>query len=201
MLISGAGSNLQALLAAAESPLYPARIVAVGADVPAAGLAHADDYGVPSFVVNPRAFANREDWARVLLANLDFFQPDLLVLAGFMRILPPSVIEAYRGRIINVHPSLLPAFPGAHAVADALAAGAQVTGATVHFVDEGVDTGPVIEQRELAVLPDETATELHERIKVIERELLVQTVRALAEARSGVATADRRPANAGKAQD
>ena len=180
VLISGSGSNLHALLKAADNPLYPARIVAVGSDVPAEGLAHADEFGVPTFVVNPKAFESREAWAEMMLSNINHFKPDLVVLAGFMRILPPNFVQALSPNLINMHPSLLPDFPGAHAVRDALAAGATKTGATIHVVDEGVDTGPRLAQRELEILPDETEAELHERIKVIERELIVQTVRDIA---------------------
>ena len=184
VLISGSGSNLRALLEAADNPLFPARIVAVGSDVPAEGLAHADQFGVPAFVVNPKAFATREEWAEVLLANVQHFEPDLVVLAGFMRILPANFVNALTPNLINMHPSLLPEFPGAHAVRDALAAGATKTGATIHVVDEGVDTGPQLAQRELEILPGETEAELHERIKQIERELIVQTVRAIADLKS-----------------
>ncbi|MDE2591616.1 MAG: phosphoribosylglycinamide formyltransferase [Actinomycetales bacterium] len=184
VLISGSGSNLRALLEAADNPLFPARIVAVGSDVPAEGLAHADQFGVPTFVVNPKAFDTREAWAEVLLSNVQHFEPDLVVLAGFMRILPANFVNALTPNLINMHPSLLPEFPGAHAVRDALAAGATKTGATIHVVDEGVDTGPQLAQRELEILPGETEAELHERIKQIERELIVQTVRAIADLKS-----------------
>ncbi|MFM1953900.1 MAG: hypothetical protein RL118_91 [Actinomycetota bacterium] len=181
VLISGSGSNLRALLEAADNPLYPARILAVGSDVPAEGLAHADQFGIPTFVVNPRAFETREAWAEMLLANIGYFKPDLVVLAGFMKILPANFVRALSPNLINMHPSLLPNFPGAHAVRDALAAGATRTGATIHVVDEGVDTGPILAQRELEILPDETEAELHERIKSVERSLIVQTVREIAE--------------------
>lgn len=184
VLISGSGSNLRALLEAADNPLFPAKVVAVGSDVPADGLAHADQFGVPTFVVNPKAFATREEWAEMLLSNVNYFEPDLVVLAGFMRILPPNFVKALTPNLINMHPSLLPDFPGAHAVRDALAAGATKTGATIHVVDEGVDTGPQLAQTELEILPGETEAELHERIKQVERELLVQTVRAIAELKS-----------------
>lgn len=181
VLISGSGSNLRALLEAADNPLYPARILAVGSDVPAEGLAHADQFGIPTFVVNPRAFESREAWAEMLLSNIGYFKPDLVVLAGFMKILPANFVRALSPNLINMHPSLLPNFPGAHAVRDALAAGATKTGATIHVVDEGVDTGPILAQRELEILPDETEAELHERIKTVERSLIVQTVREIAE--------------------
>ncbi len=184
VLISGSGSNLRALLDAAANPLYPARILAVGADNPAAGLEHAELHGVPTFVVEPGRFATREAWAEALLANIRHFDPDLVVLAGFMKILPPNFVTALSPNLINTHPSLLPDFKGAHAVRDALAAGATRTGVTIHVVDEGVDTGPHLAQAEVQILPGETEAALHERIKVVERELLVDVVKQFAEAKA-----------------
>lgn len=183
VLISGGGSNLRALLDAADNPLFGARILAVGADNPADGLAHAEHYGIPTFVVSPNSFSTREEWAAMLLEHVDFFKPDLVVLAGFMRILPPNFVEALTPNLINTHPSLLPNFPGAHAVRDALNAGATKTGVTIHVVDNGVDTGPKIAQREVEITPEDSEAELHERIKVVERELLVATVKQIAEKR------------------
>jgi phosphoribosylglycinamide formyltransferase 1 len=183
VLISGSGSNLLALLRAAENPLYPVRILAVGSDKPAEGLAHADLFGVPTFVVERDRFDTVEDWAKTLKENIQHFSPDLVVLAGFMRILPPSFVEAFGTSIVNTHPSLLPLFPGAHAVRDALAAGARETGVTIHVVDQGVDTGPIIAQRMITVMPADDENTLHERIKVVERELLVETVAGIAEKR------------------
>lgn len=188
VLISGSGSNLNALLEAAENPLFGAKIVAVGSDNPADGLAHAERFGVPTFVVSPGSFDSRENWATVLMANIDHFKPDLIVLAGFMRILPANFVAAYSPNLINTHPSLLPQFPGGHAVRDALYAGAKTTGVTIHVVDEGVDTGPHIAQREVEVLPDDNEFELHERIKVQERELLINTVRDIAQNKINLAT-------------
>jgi phosphoribosylglycinamide formyltransferase-1 len=130
--------------------------------------------------VTPGAFENREKWAEVLYDNVMHFTPDLVVLAGFMKILPAGFVGALSPNLINTHPSLLPAFPGAHAVRDALAAGAKVTGVTIHVVDEGVDTGPHIAQREVEVLSDDNEYDLHERIKSVERELLVETVKKIA---------------------
>ena len=179
-LISGSGSNLRALLEAANNPLNGFKIIAVGSDNPADGLAHAELFGVPTFVVTPGAFASREKWAEVLYDNVMHFNPDLVVLAGFMKILPANFVGALSPNLINTHPSLLPAFPGAHAVRDALAAGAKVTGVTIHVVDEGVDTGPHIAQREVEVLSDDNEYDLHERIKSVERELLVETVKKIA---------------------
>lgn len=179
-LISGSGSNLRALLEAANNPLNGFKIIAVGADNAADGLAHAELFGVPTFVVTPNSFESREKWAEVLYDNVMHFNPDLVVLAGFMKILPASFVGALSPNLINTHPSLLPAFPGAHAVRDALAAGAKVTGVTIHVVDEGVDTGPHIAQREVEVLSDDNEYDLHERIKTVERELLVETVKKIA---------------------
>lgn len=181
VLVSGSGSNLRALLEAAENPLFGAKIVAVGADNPADGLAHAEHFGVPTFVVSPGAFDSREKWADVLLANVNHFKPDLVVLAGFMRILPANFVSALSPNFINTHPSLLPNFPGAHAVRDALEAKATTTGVTIHVVDEGVDTGPHIAQASVEVKADDSEYDLHERIKVVERELLIATVRQIAE--------------------
>ena len=183
VLISGGGSNLKALLSATEDPNYPVRILAVGADNPADGLAHAEKYGVPTFVVPPRSFANREEWAAELLSNIQGFEPDLIVLAGFMRILPASFVNAVAPRLINTHPSLLPLFPGAHAVHDAMVAGVKQTGVTIHIVDEGVDTGPHLAQAKVDISPEDSEESLHERIKTVERELLVQVVRDIAEAK------------------
>jgi phosphoribosylglycinamide formyltransferase-1 len=180
VLISGSGSNLKALLDATDNPLFGAKVVAVGSDNPADGLAHAEHYGIPTFVVSPSAFDSREKWAEVLLANINHFKPDLVVLAGFMRILPANFVSALSPNLINTHPSLLPAFPGGHAVRDALNAKASVTGVTIHVVDEGVDTGPHIAQASVPVLAEDSEYDLHERIKVVERELLVATVKDIA---------------------
>ncbi|MCS5732641.1 phosphoribosylglycinamide formyltransferase [Herbiconiux daphne] len=176
VLISGGGSNLRALLEASSDADYPARVIAVGSDTDADGLAHAEAFDIPTFTVVPTSFASREAWGAELLEQIERWSPDLVVCAGFMRILPPAVVSALAPRIINTHPALLPAFPGAHAVRDALAAGVDTTGVTVHVIDEGVDTGPVIVQRAVPVYPGDTEHELHERIKTVERELLVQAV-------------------------
>jgi len=181
VLISGGGSNLRAILDATKNPMYPVKVLAVGADKPAEGLAHADLFGVSTFVVEPELFESREAWARVLLSNIKHFDPDLVVLAGFMKILPAEFVQALSPNLINTHPSLLPNFPGAHAVRDAIAAGATSTGVTIHVVDEGVDTGPHLAQREVAVLPGESEHQLHQRIKVVERDLLVSVLQQIAE--------------------
>jgi phosphoribosylglycinamide formyltransferase-1 len=181
VLISGSGSNLKALLEACDNPLFPAKILAVGADNPAAGLAHAEQFGVPTFVVEPGLFGSRGEWSEMLLENVRYHSPDLVVLAGFMKVLPENFVSALSPNLINMHPSLLPAFPGAHAVRDAIAAGANTTGATVHIVDAGVDTGPVLAQREVAITAGVSETELHEQIKAVERTLIVEVVAEIAE--------------------
>ncbi|CAG7599837.1 Phosphoribosylglycinamide formyltransferase [Leucobacter soli] len=186
VLISGSGSNLKALLDAAADPAYPARIVAVGSDTEAPGLAHATAAGVPTFIVRPQDYDDREEWGQVLAAAIQEHGvgtgPDsgLVVSAGLMRILPAGFVHEFSPRLINTHPALLPLHPGAHAVRDALAAGATETGVTVHVIDEGVDTGPVLRQARVEIRPGEGENELHERIKQVERPLLVDTVRAIA---------------------
>ena len=183
VLISGSGSNLRALLDATLDPTFPIRVLAVGADNPCDGLEHAELFGIPTFVVSPTNFESREAWAEMLLENVNYFEPDLTVLAGFMRVLPANFVQALSPKLINTHPSLLPHCPGAHAVRDALAAGSTETGVTIHIVDEGVDTGPQLAQERLAILADETEHELHDRIKEIERKLLVGVVRDIADGR------------------
>ncbi|MFM8927451.1 MAG: phosphoribosylglycinamide formyltransferase [Rhodoluna sp.] len=137
-------------------------------------------YGVDTFIVEPERFSSRAEWAKKLLANVLYHQPDLVVLAGFMKILPKEFVEPLKGKLINTHPSMLPNFPGAHAVRDALTARAKVTGVTIHKVDEGVDTGEILVQQEVPIEPNDTEDSLHERIKVSERELLVKTVEDIA---------------------
>jgi phosphoribosylglycinamide formyltransferase-1 len=174
VLISGGGSNLRALLDVSEDAEFPARVVAVGADRDADGLAHAEAYGIPTFSTALSNFADREAWGDALLEQIQLWNPDLVVLSGFMKLLPPRVVASLK--LINTHPAYLPEFPGAHGVRDALAAGVSETGASVIVVDDGVDSGPIISQRRVPVLPGDTESELHERIKVVERELLVQAV-------------------------
>lgn len=187
VLISGSGSNLKALIDAAADPEFPAQIVCVGSDTDAPGLAHATAAGIPTFVVRPSDSDSRDEWGQLLAAAIQEHgvgtgpNPGLVVSAGLMRILPPGFVRAFSPHLINTHPALLPLFPGAHAVRDALAAGASETGVTVHVIDEGVDTGPVLRQIAVPVRPGDTEDELHERIKQEERPLLVATVRAIAE--------------------
>ncbi|CAH0125673.1 MULTISPECIES: phosphoribosylglycinamide formyltransferase [unclassified Microbacterium] len=180
VLISGTGSNLRALLEAASHPDFPARIVVVGADRDAEGLAHAEEYGIPSFTESFRDFETRDAWGQAVAAQLDVWQPDLIVLSGLMRLLPAAIVARYTPRIINTHPAYLPEFPGAHGVRDALAAGVTQTGASVIVVDDGVDTGPILAQERIPVHPGDSEDTLHERIKPVERRLLIDVVRRIA---------------------
>lgn len=180
VLISGTGSTLEALLRAAEVPGAPYAVVGVLADVDAPGLEHARRAGIPTRVVALADFADRAAWDRELAAQVRALQPQLVVLAGFMRLVGAPLLEAFPHRIINTHPALLPSFPGAHGVRDALAHGVKVTGATVIEVDAGVDTGRILAQRAVDVLPEDTEESLHERIKQVERTMLVDVVTRLA---------------------
>jgi len=180
VLISGAGSNLRALLDAAAEPDFPARVVVVGADREADGFAHAEDYGIPTFMVPWVQFESREQWGEELGAQLGVWQPDLVVLSGLMRLLPQPLVDEWSPRIINTHPAYLPEFPGAHGVRDALAAGVAQTGASVIIVDNGVDSGPILAQERVPVLPGDDEHSLHDRIKPVERRLLIDVVRRVA---------------------
>ena len=176
VLISGGGSNLRALLEASEDAEFPARVVAIGADRDADGLSLGEEFGVPTFTVAYSSHADRESWGDELLAQIQQWQPDLVVLSGLMRLLPPRVVAALSPNLINTHPAHLPEFPGAHGVRDALAAGVSQTGASLIVVDNSVDAGPIIAQERVPVLPGDTEASLHERIKTVERRLLVQAV-------------------------
>ncbi|NHC43949.1 phosphoribosylglycinamide formyltransferase [Motilibacter aurantiacus] len=181
-LVSGSGTLLQALLDGCDP--REATVVAVGADRHGiAGLDRAAAAGVPTFVHAPRDFADRAQWNHALADAVAAYEPDLVVSAGFMRILGAEFLVRFPDRVLNTHPALLPAFPGAHAVRDALAYGVAVTGCTVHLVDTGVDTGPVVAQEAVRVEPGDDEATLHERIKVVERRLLVDVVGRMA--RSG----------------
>ncbi|MGV8885928.1 MAG: phosphoribosylglycinamide formyltransferase [Microbacteriaceae bacterium] len=176
VLISGGGSNLRALLDASQDAEFPARVVAIGADRDASGFAHAEAYGIPTFSVALSNFENRDAWGDALLEQIQVWQPDLVVLSGFMKLLPPRVISALSPALINTHPAFLPEFPGAHGVRDAIAAGVSETGASVLVVDNGVDSGPIISQERIDIRADDTESTLHDRIKPIERRLLIQAV-------------------------
>ncbi|MBU6536209.1 phosphoribosylglycinamide formyltransferase [Streptomyces mayonensis] len=187
VLVSGSGTNLQALLdeiAATGVDAYGAEVVAVGADrVGIEGLARAERAGVPTFVRRVRDHGSREEWDAALAEAVAEHRPDLVVSAGFMKIVGKEFLARFGGRLVNTHPALLPSFPGAHGVRDALAYGARVTGCTVHFVDDGVDTGPIIAQGVVEVRDEDYEDEgaaLHERIKEVERRLLVDVVGRLA---------------------
>jgi phosphoribosylglycinamide formyltransferase 1 len=180
VLASGSGSLLQALLDACADGTAPAQVVAVVSDRDGvAALDRGRLAGAVPVVVRPGDHPDRAAWDAALAAAVDAHAPDLVVSAGFMRLLGPAFLERFGGRTINTHPALLPAFPGAHPVRDTVAYGVKVTGATVHLVDAGVDTGPVLAQEAVPVLADDTEETLHERIKVVERRLLVETVTAL----------------------
>ncbi|MCW2862745.1 MAG: phosphoribosylglycinamide formyltransferase [Actinoallomurus sp.] len=177
VLVSGAGTNLQALLDACADPAYGARIAAVGADRDGIeGLTRATDAGVPTFVQRVKDHETRDEWDVALTKAVDAYDPDLVISAGFMKILGARFLDRFGGRVINTHPALLPSFPGTHGARDALAHGVKVTGCTAHFVDAGVDTGPIIAQEAVPVLDDDDEDTLHERIKDAERPLLVRTV-------------------------
>ncbi|GGP72410.1 phosphoribosylglycinamide formyltransferase [Streptomyces melanogenes] len=183
VLVSGSGTNLQALLdaIAADPDGYGARIVAVGADRDGiAGLERAEKAGLPTFVCRVKDHSTRDAWDLALAEATAAYDPDLVVSAGFMKIVGKHFLARFGGKVVNTHPALLPSFPGAHGVRDALAYGAKVTGCTVHFVDDGVDTGPIIAQGVVEVRADDTEDALHERIKEVERRLLVDVVGRLA---------------------
>jgi phosphoribosylglycinamide formyltransferase-1 len=177
VLVSGSGTNLQALLDAAADPSYGARVVAVGADRPGIeALSRADRAGVPTFVERVEDHASREEWDRALTASVASYDADLVVLAGFMKLVGPALLARFAQRIVNTHPALSPSFPGMHGPRDALEYGVKVTGCTLFLVDGGVDTGVVLAQRAVEVLLDDDVESLHERIKVAERAMLVDTV-------------------------
>jgi len=179
VLASGTGSLLQALLDAAVGD-YPARVVAVGADRDCRAVTIAADAGIPSYVVRLGDYADRCAWDTATADATAEHAPDLIVSAGFMKILGPEFLSRFSGRVVNTHPALLPSFPGAHAVPDALDYGVKVTGCTVHLVDAGMDTGPILAQEAVAVCDGDDEKTLHERIKTVERRLLVDVLAALA---------------------
>ena len=179
VLVSGAGSNLQALLDACRTGDYGAEVVAVGADREGTGgVERAAAAGLPAFVESVRSYPDREAWDAALTKAVAAYEPDLVVSAGFMKLLGPRFLDRFP--VVNTHPALLPAFPGAHAVREALAYGVRITGCTVHLVDAGVDTGPIIAQRAVDVAEGDDEDTLHERIKTVERTLLVDVVGRMA---------------------
>ena len=181
VLVSGAGTNLQAILDACADPAYGAEVVAVGADRDAIeGLARAERAGVATFVHRVKDFEDRGAWDEALTASCRSYEPDLVVLAGFMKLVGPVFLAEFEGRCVNTHPALSPSFPGMHGPADALDYGVKVTGATLFVVDAGVDTGPIVAQTTVPVRDDDDVETLHERIKVAERRMLVESVGRMA---------------------
>jgi phosphoribosylglycinamide formyltransferase-1 len=177
VLVSGSGSNLAALLDACADPAYGATVVAVGADREGTGgVERAAVAGIPTFVLRVPDFPSRDDWDKALTAACADHAPDLVVSAGFLKLVGPAFLAEFTGRYINTHNALLPAFPGMHGPRDALAYGVKLTGATLHFADGGVDSGPIIAQVAVPVLDDDTEESLTERIKVAERRQLVEYV-------------------------
>ncbi|MGN6251984.1 MAG: phosphoribosylglycinamide formyltransferase [Marmoricola sp.] len=191
VLVSGAGTNLQALLDACADPAYGAEVVAVGADRDGIeGLARADRAGVGTFVERLTEHPSRTDWDEALTEAVAKHDPDLVVLAGFMKLVGPAFLGRFAGRVVNTHPALCPAFPGTSGPADALAYGVKVTGATLFVVDAGVDTGPIVAQTVVPVEDDDDVETLHERIKGAERQMLVDAVGRIA--REGMRVEGRR---------
>lgn len=183
VLVSGSGSNMVALAEACAAGEVPGEVAAVAADRACGGLDRAGERGIPTELVAFGDYVDREAWSLALRDAVARHEPDLVVSAGFMRIVSPVFVDAFTGRIINLHPALLPAFPGAHAVRDALAFGVRVTGTTVHFVDYEVDHGPILLQEPVAVEPADTEATLHERIKAVEHRLLPEACRLVLEGR------------------
>ena len=187
ILASGRGSNLQAILDATAVPAFPARVAVVISDRErSVALTRATAAGVPAVFLDPKAFGDREAYDAALLACLEQHRVELVCLAGFMRILGGDFVRRLRGRLVNIHPSLLPAFPGLHAQRQAIDHGVKVAGVTVHFVDEGVDTGPIIAQASVPVRDDDTEETLAERILVEEHRLYPDVIRRFAEGRLSV---------------
>lgn len=182
VLISGGGSNLRALLEASRDAEFPARVVAIGADREADGLALGEEFGIPTFTVPYTAYESRDAWGDALIEEVRRWDAELVVLSGLMRLVPSAVVRAFSPQLINTHPAYLPEFPGAHAVRDAIAAGVSQTGASLIVVDDSVDGGPIVAQERVPVLPGDTEASLHERIKPVERRLLIEAVLDIANA-------------------
>lgn len=185
-LISGSGSNMEALADACEGGGVRGEVVAVVADRDCDGLRLAEKRGIDAHLIEFSSFAEREEWSTALRAQVQSYEPDLVVSAGFMRILAPAFVDAFAGKLINLHPALLPAFPGAHGVRDALEHGVKVTGSTVHFVDHLVDHGPILLQEAVSVKPGDTVDTLHARIKAVEHRLLPEACRLILEGKVSI---------------
>jgi len=191
VLVSGAGTNLQALIDATADPAYGAQVVAVGADrADIEGLARAERAGIPTFVRRVGDFTSRGHWDHTLTDTVAAFEPDVVVLAGFMKLVGSDFLGRFENKVVNTHPALCPSFPGVRGPADALEYGVKVTGATLFVVDAGVDTGVIIAQAVVPVEDDDDVESLHERIKVAEREMLVENVGRMA--REGLSITGRR---------
>ncbi len=186
ILISGQGSNLRAFLDSCAEGTIPATVVAVGADVDVSGLDHARHYDIPTFVEPLESGGDRDAWGTRLGDRIAEFTPDLVILSGFQRLVPPAFVRRFAPMLLNTHPAYLPEFPGAHAVRDAVEAGVTETGATVIVVDNGVDTGPILAQRRVSLIDGDTESTVHERIKIVERELLADVVRDLADRETAI---------------
>jgi phosphoribosylglycinamide formyltransferase-1 len=198
VLVSGAGTNLQALIDACADPAYGARVVAVGADrEEIEGLARAERTGIPTFVRRLGDFSDRETWDRALADSVAGFEPDLIVLAGFMKLVSDDFLARFEGRVVNTHPALSPSFPGTQGPAEALEYGVKVTGCTLFVVDGGVDSGPIVAQEAVPVEDHDDVDSLHERIKVAERAMLVASVGRMA--REGFTVEGRRVRFGGRA--
>ena len=181
ILISGQGSNLRAFLDSCAEGTIPATVVAVGADVDVSGLDHARHYDIPTFVEPLESGGDRDAWGTRLGDRIAEFTPDLVILSGFQRLVPPAFVRRFAPMLLNTHPAYLPEFPGAHAVRDAVEAGVTETGATVIVVDNGVDTGPILAQRRVSLIDGDTESTVHDRIKIVERKLLADVVRDIAD--------------------
>ena len=181
VLISGSGTLLQALIDACADPAYGAKIVAVGSDrAGIEGLERAARANIPTFIEPLQDHPLRAEWDRALTADVASYEPDLVISAGFMKLVGPEFLARFEGRMINTHPTLLPSFPGVHGPRDALAYGVKITGATVFLVDAGIDSGVILDQRAVPVADDDTVESLHERIKAAEREMLITITHQLA---------------------
>lgn len=187
ILISGRGSNLQAIIDAVKSGQVSAQIKAVISNVPGVqGLERAKKHGVPAVVINHKDYSDKKAYEAQLLKTIDAYNPDLICLAGYMRIVGEKIIKKYRWKIINIHPALLPQFPGLHAQRQAIEAGVKESGCTVHFVDEGCDTGPIILQKTVPVLPGDTEASLSARILTEEHKLYPKTIQLISEGRVNI---------------
>jgi phosphoribosylglycinamide formyltransferase 1 len=183
VLASGSGTTLEAIVQAVAAADFDAEVVAAGTDRPGClAMKRAAEAGIETFTVSFADYADRADWDSALARTMADYRPDLVVLAGFMRLLAADTVNRFT--IVNTHPSLLPSFPGAHAIPDALAHGVKLTGVTVHRVDAGLDTGPILAQAAVPVYEDDTEDSLRDRIQQVEKPLYIQTIRQLCHGRS-----------------